>query len=100
MSLNIDCPRCNKVFHDMESFSYHTYECLFIPQDKLFCKPTKWTRFCNWFWSLDWGFILGGAGGIYINSFFYPYICENYSGLTCISEGLAFGFLLGGLLRR
>lgn len=95
MTLNINCARCNKKFHDMDLFLQH------ITDDSPCIKPqSKWIRFCIWFFSLDLTFILALGGGIFINSLIMQRICKDYSLITCALEGLSFGFLLTGLLRR
>ncbi len=96
-----DCPGCLKRIEviDLYSMHDHLFKC---PENIIQLKlvNSKWNRFCNWFWSVDWNYLLAIAGGIFINSIVMGKIRGDWSLLTCVLEGLSFGFLLMELLKK
>ena len=93
MKFEYFCLLCNEVQPEGAPFKH---EC---PREAVIRKrvPSRWERFCNWFWDLDIVFFLATGGGLLVNGIFTHHF--QYSPMESILQGLGFGFLLGRLVR-
>lgn len=87
------CLLCHEVQPEGGEFQHSCPKEAVIPKRV----PTRWARFCNWFWDLDHTFFLATCGGLAINAVFTHHF--KYTPLESIIQGLGVGFLLGRIVR-
>jgi hypothetical protein len=86
------CPTCGDFYPTSLHKNYRLCSC----STCIFIEKSKWGKFKDWFFNVQWPFWIASVSACTINTFFLKH--SGWSSSEQIIEGLCFGFLCGLVL--